>query len=147
MYYCYGQVRSQNGSSPAAFDPGPGYTVFTAGECPVEIVSGSYYGGVADNYYHLMTVPPSFTSGSLITGTTGASMLTRILNAGSAASTPFTENLQGNVLETERLYSTRTKWIIPPYHSVVIVTQASANAVITINLTGMDLVEPGSKAY
>jgi len=142
MYYCYGQIRSQNGSSPAAFDPVFGYTIFTAGEHPVEIVAGSYYGGQADKYFHLGIVPPAFTSGSVIDGNTGYNQIARILNTGSAASTPFTENLQGNVMEAERLYSSNTKWIIPPYHSVVVSSQEVTNAVFTVNLLGMDLIKP-----
>jgi len=147
MYYFYGQIRSQNGSSPAAFDPVFGYTVFTAAECPVEIVAGSYYGGQTDKYFHLGIVPPQFNSGDVIDGNTGYNQIARILNTGSTASTAFTENLQGNVMQPERLTSSNTKWIIPPYHSVVVSSQEATSGVFTVNLLGLDLVKPGQQKY
>jgi len=147
LYYCYGQVRSQNGSSPTAFDPNFGFTIFTASECPVEIVAGSYYGGVADKYYHVGIVPPQFSSGDVIDSGSGYNQIARIINTGSAASTPFTENLQGNIMQPERLTASNTKWIVPPYHSVVVSVQEPTTGVFTVNLLGMDLVKPGESKY
>ncbi len=106
-YYCYGQTRSQTNSSPAAFDPVYGYTVFTAAEHPVEIVAGSYYGGQNDKIYQVGIVPPSFVTGSLVTGNTGYYGLSTIVNQTSG--TVGIETYPNVAVMAERLFSNNDK--------------------------------------
>ena len=121
MYYCYGQTRSQKGGIPTGgADQNQAYGVFTAGEHPVEIISGTFRSGDAGEFYCLAIVPPSFPS------------------------------LDGNVTIPGSIYADTanktyypSNWIIPPYHHVVVwpITANSA-ADFPVYLLGMDLVKP-----
>jgi len=139
-YYCYGQTRSQSNSSPTAFDPVIGYTVFTAGENPVEIVAGSVYGGQNEKVYQVGIVPPAFVTGSFVTGNTGYHALTQFVNVNTA--TYGIESFPVEALRAERLFSNNSKWIIPPFHQIIVLSAEVTSGAITFNFLGMDLIKP-----
>lgn len=153
MYYCYGQIRSQAGSIPASTDTAQAYRVFTAGENPVQIVGGSYFGGDGGEAMSLYLAPPDFISdGSVDVGTdgqiNGLVTLTNSLVGGT-----YNGARRGNVYQTNNRfdssvpkgYSTSTPnfWIIPPYYQVVCATNTANNSTqVTVVLIGMDLIKP-----
>ena len=59
MYYCYGQVRTAKGSIAAGTDQSKLWSIFTAGENPVQLIGGSYWSGDAGEMYGLVMLPPS----------------------------------------------------------------------------------------
>lgn len=139
-YYCYGQIRSQTNSTPAAFDPVYGYTVFTAGENPVEIVAGSYYGGQNEKVYQIGIVPPSFTTATFIDGNTGYHSLSNFVNVNTG--TYGIETYPNPALTTERLFSSSTPFIIPPHHQIIVLSSEATSGALTFNFLGMDLIKP-----
>jgi len=143
MYYCYGEVRLSIGGIPAAgSDNNKAWPVFQAGENPVEIISGQYRGGDANEYYALAIAPPDFVANGTTTidgDSQGVQLLHGVLLGGvHSPETP------GNVyLNTPSKSYQGVHWIIPPYHQVIVwpYTAASANF-FTVILQGMDLVKP-----
>lgn len=144
MYYCYGQVRSQKGGIPTGgADQNQAYGVFTAGEHPVEIISGTFRSGDAGEFYCLAIVPPSFPSLDGNTTIAGGNQGVIVLNQ-SLIGAVFTAGAPGSVYaDTANKTYFPFKWIIPPYHHVVVwpVTSNSA-ADFPVYLLGMDLVKP-----
>ena len=149
MYYCYGQVRSQKGGIPTGgSDNSKAWGVFTAGEHPVEIIAGTYRSGDANEEYCLAIVPPSFPSLDGNTTIAGGTQGVIVLN-GQLLGGLFTAIKPGNVYQDITTKSqTGSRWIIPPYHHVVVFpTGATSSSDLPVYLLGMDLIEPGSKAY
>jgi len=141
--YCYGKVRLSKGGIPAAgSDNNKAWSVFHAGENPVEIISGQYRGGDASEAYALAMAPPDF----LANGTTtidgdgqGVQLLNGVLEGGT-----FSPEVPGDVyLNGPAKAYIGAHWIIPPYHQVIVwpLTAASANF-FTVVLQGLDLVKP-----
>jgi len=144
LYYCYGEVRSQNGGIPAGGgDNSKAWGVFTAGEHPCEIISGTYRSGDAGEFYCLAVVPPSFPTlngtTTIAGGTQGVQSLTRNL-VGGVATAAAPESVYFDVIMKAWIGQ---NWIIPPFHHVVVfpATAASTND-LYVSLMGMDLVKP-----
>ena len=149
MYYCYGETRSQKGGIPTGgADQNQAYGVFTAGEHPVEIISGTVRSGDAGEFYCLAIVPPSFPSLDGNVTITGGNQGVIVLNQGLAGGV-FTATAPGSIYCSNLKEAfAPTNWIIPPYHHVVVwPTSANSAADFVVYLLGMDLVKPGQRNY
>ena len=154
MYYCYGETRSQKGGIPTGgADQNQAYGVFTAGEHPVEIISGTVRSGDAGEFYCLAIVPPSFPSLDGNVTITGGNQGVIVLNSAILGGV-FTAEAPGSVYATWTDESVPIKtyypnnWIIPPYHHVVVwPTSANSASDFVVYLLGMDLVKPGQRNY
>jgi len=147
MYYCYGQVRSQKGGIPTGgSDNSKAYGVFTAGEHPVEIIAGTYRSGDANEFYTLAIVPPSFPSLDGTVTIAGGNQGVIVLNsslAGGFGTAAAPQSVYGNNGNLKINLSGAFKWIIPPYHHVVVFPNtAASSADFPVYLLGMDLVKP-----
>jgi len=140
MYYCYGQLRTSKGGIPAGgSDQQVAWGVFTAGENPCEIIAGQYRSGDLNEDYTVAIVPPDFPTldgTTLITGGNQGVMALFTVKGGKQTSTipgifysGLTNNAQG-------------KFIIPPYHNVVVWCETASAADFKVYFMGMDLVKP-----
>jgi len=140
MYYCYGQVRLGKGGIPAGgVDQHKAYGIFTAAENPVEIVGGQYRSGDLNEDYTIAIVPPDFPNLSgqttIAGGNQGVVALFTVKGGKQTATIPgpmysgLTNNAQG-------------KFIIPPFHHVVVWCETASAADFKVYFLGMDLVKP-----
>lgn len=159
MYYCYGITRSQLGQIPASSDTAATFTVFTAGECPVEIIGGSYFGGDGGEAYSLYLAPPDYIgNGTLGVGTDGQNngliCITSALVGGA-----YNGARRGNVYRQDSRFDasipkygasvpTPNFWIVPPYYNVIAASNTATNTTaLSVLLIGMDLIKPGESKY
>ena len=140
MYYCYGQVRTAKGSIAAGTDQSKLWSIFTAGENPVQLIGGSYWSGDAGEMYGLVMLPPSVpdqpNGTATLTGAMGAITLNFQMGGGQTATTPLAvwpgQKTAGN-----------TPPIVPPFWSVYAIPfDATSTADFQVRLMGMDLVKP-----
>lgn len=140
MNYCYGQVRLGKGGIPAGgADQYKAYGVFTAAENPVEIVAGQYRSGDLNDDYTVAIVPPDFPNLSGQTtidgGNQGVVALFTVKGGKQTATIP-------GPFYTGLTNSSGARYIIPPFHHVVVWCEAASTADFKVYFLGMDLVKP-----
>ena len=140
MYYCYGQIRTSKGSVGAGSDQSKLWSVFTAGENPVQIIAGSYWSGDAGESYGLVMLAPSSVSGpdgtATLAGSMGAVAINFQMAGGNTQTTPLAiwpgQKTAGN-----------TPPIVPPFWSLYVYPiDGTSTADFQVRLMGMDLVKP-----
>jgi hypothetical protein len=140
MYYCYGQIRTSKGSVGAGSDQSKLWSVFTAGENPVQIIGGSYWSGDAGESYGLLMLAPTSVPGpngtATLTGSMGAIALNFQMAGGNTQTTPLAiwpgQKTAGN-----------TPPVVPPFWSLYVYPiDGTSTADFQVRLMGMDLVKP-----
>jgi len=139
-YYCYGQVRTAKGAVGAGSDQSKLWSVFTAGENPVQLMGGSYWSGDAAENYGLVMIGPSAVSGpngtATLAGSMGAIAINWQMGGGNTAVQPLAiwpgQKTAGN-----------TPPVVPPFWTVYVYPIAAAStADFQVRIMGMDLVKP-----
>jgi hypothetical protein len=138
--YCYGQARLSKGRVVAGTDQNILSIIFTAGENPVEILSGRYQNGDASESYALAIVPPNTVSdGDTIDANTGYTVFNKALIGGT-----YTALVPGDIYEgvEARVFIGRNI-VIPPWYSLIAwpITANTTNG-LEIWVQGIDLVKP-----
>ncbi len=154
MYYCYGKVKSQLGQIPAGTDTAQAYRVFTAGEHPIQIIGGSYFGGDGGEAMSLYLASPDFVSdgsidvgtdgqvnglvcltNSLVGGTYNGQRRGSVYMGGNRFDSSVPKNGQGTIMPEY--------WIVPPYYQIVVATNTAVNTTaVSVVLLGMELIKP-----
>jgi len=141
LYYCYGQIRSSLTTTPINNGLWVASTVLTAGENPIEVRMGSYWGGDANEFWALALAPPSFVDGSIATDgdTNGIIPITQAIKGGI-----FTNVKKGTIfVPTSMDQSIIFPIIIPPYYNLIIYPVTStSSAAANFQLFGQELVKP-----
>lgn len=147
MYYCYGQIRSNTASSTPLQSIYNTYVAFTAGDKPVEIRSGAFWGGDVNEFYTLALAPPSWTTGTATNEGTdaqrGANGIIPI--TGGIKGGLFTAFKKGNIFIPVTVNdSIISPIIVPPYYNLVIYpTTGVINTQINTAIFGLELENPG----
>ena len=140
MYYCYGEGRTSKGVMAAGSDQSKLWSVFTAGDNPVQLIAGSYWSGDAGENYGLVMLGPSAVNGpngtQTLAGSMGAVALNFQMAGGLTATTPAAvwpgQKTAGN-----------TPPIVPPNWTVwVYPIDGASTADFQVRIMGIDLVKP-----
>ncbi|AXQ66299.1 MAG: hypothetical protein [Virus sp.] len=146
MYYCYGLIRSVLTSCPANTALYRGITCFTAGENPVEIRMGAFWGGDLNEFYTLALAPPAWVSGtSTVEGTNPESDANGIIPiTGGIKGGLFTNAKKGNIFIPVTIDdSIISPVIVPPFYNLVVYpTTGTMNTSLQLTILGMDLMKP-----
>jgi len=141
MYYCYGNIRSRLTSTSINTGLWVATTVFTAGDNPVEIRAGSYWGGDANEFWALALAPPNFVNGSIATDgdTNGIIPITQAIKGGI-----FTNVKKGTIFVPTSMDQSIIFPIIVPsnYNLIVYPVTSTSSAAASFNLLGQDLIKP-----
>lgn len=140
IYYCYGQVRTSKGSVGAGSDQSKLWSVFTAGENPVQLIAGSYWSGDATESYGLVMLPPSAVNGpngtQTLSGSMGAVAINFQMAGGNTATTPIA------LWPGQKTFG-GTPPIVPPFWTLYVYPiDAASTADFQMRIMGMDLVKP-----
>jgi hypothetical protein len=141
LYYCYGQIRSSLTTTPINNGLWVASTLLTAGDNPIEVRMGSYWGGDANEFWALALAPPGFVNGSIASDgdTNGIIPITQGIKGGL-----FTNVKKGTVfIPTSLDQSIMFPIIIPPYYNLIIYPVTStSSAAASFQLFGQELVKP-----
>tara|TARA_R110000824_G_scaffold366775_1_gene555887 strand:- start:286 stop:711 length:426 start_codon:yes stop_codon:yes gene_type:complete len=141
LYYCYGQIRSSLTTTPINNGLWVASTLLTAGDNPIEVRMGSYWGGDANEFWALALAPPGFVNGSIASDgdTNGIIPITQAIKGGI-----FTNVKKGTVfVPTSMDQSIIFPIIIPPYYNLIIYPVTStSSAAANFQLFGQELVKP-----
>jgi len=149
MYYCYGNIRSTLTTLPANTAQYKGIIVYTAGEYPVEIRQGAYWGGDTNEFYTLALAPPSWVNGTATSeGTNPESDANGVIPiTGGLKGGLFNNAKKGNInIPVDIDNSIISPIIVPPFYNLIVypTTAIMATSIQTV-LLGMDLLTPAEK--
>jgi len=146
MYYCYDTPRATLTTCPANTALWQGITIYTAGENPVAINQGAYWGGDLNEFYTIAMAPPDWISGTSTTeGTNPESDANGVIPiTGGLKGGLFTNAKKGNIFVPVQISDSIINPIILPanWNLILYPTTAVMNTSVQLMILGMDLVKP-----